>query len=187
MPGHRGGRGLIVETLAASGAYLAAVTIVFTFLMPVQNLFFPEYPSRASLLFLPHGVRILTAWLLGPRAIVALLPGVALLFLYVAGWNTFAPTRLAGIAVVVCAAPLIFEALKRLGADIYPHPGRTPCWICVMGVGAVTSLVSAGLLNLLFGNGFEDWLALFIGDVFGLFFLMLGLLFVFRWLDRRRT
>ncbi len=178
-------RSWISDTFMVSVAYVSAFLLTFEVLMPLQGLFFPEYPSRASLLYLPHGVRILAAWLLGPRAIVALLPGVLFVFAYVAGWNTILPSRLIGIVVVLCVAPMAFEALKRLGHDLYPHPNRTPCWTCVMGIGVVTSAVSAGILNLLFGNGFEDYVAYLIGDISGLFFLMLGLYFALRFMDSR--
>lgn len=65
-------RSLAKETLIASGLYLAAFLVVFEVVTPLQSMFFPEFPSRASLLFLPHGIRVLTAWLLGWRAIPAL-------------------------------------------------------------------------------------------------------------------
>ncbi len=153
--------------------------------MPLQNVFFPEYPSRASLLFLPHGVRVLTAWLLGWRAIFALLPGVFLVFAYLGGSDVFLPSRLMAIAIAVTTAPTIFYLLKWMGWDLFPRSDRQPCWSCIMGVGVITSILMSGLTNLAFGSATAEYVAFLIGDISGLFFLMLGVYFAFRFADRR--
>lgn len=174
----------LVETLAVSAAYVAAFLLSFEILLPLQNTVFPEYPSYASLLFLPHGVRVLAAWLMGWRAVPALLPGVILVFAYVGGTNVFLPNRIAAIVIAVTVAPLIFHALKVIGLDLFPHPEKRPCWSCIMGVGVITSLLIAGLTSLAFGSATTEFVAYLIGDVAGLFFLMLGLLYIFRFMDR---
>lgn len=153
--------------------------------MPLQNVFFPEYPSRASLLFLPHGVRVLAAWLLGWRAIVALLPGVFLVFTMVGGWDVFLPNRLLAIGIAVTTVPAVFYALKWMGWDLFPRADRKPCWLCIMGVGVLTSFLVSALTNMAFGSSTVEYIAFLIGDISGLFFLMLGLYFTFRYIDRR--
>lgn len=173
------------DTLLASSAYIVASVLTFEVLMPLQNMFFPEYASRASLLFLPHGVRVLAAWLLGWRAIFAMLPGVFLAFAMVGGWDVLLPSRLLAIGVSVTTAPLVFYACKWLGWDLFPRSDRRPCWLCVMGVGVVTSVLVSVLTNLVFGSVAEEYIAFLIGDISGLFFLMLGLYFAFRFFDRR--
>ena len=154
--------------------------------MPLQNIFFPDYPSRASLLFLPHGVKVLTAWMLKWRAIPALFPGVLVVFVYLGGTDVFMLSRIWAILVAVSAAPLMFQFFKALGWDIYPDPARPACWICVMAAGVTTSVLSSLLTNMAFGSTPVEYVAFLIGDVFGLFFLMLGLLFVFRLQNRTR-
>ncbi len=173
-------RGLIWETVLASSAYLAAFFFTFKVLMPIQGLFFPEFTSQASLLFLPHGVRVLTAWLIGLRAIAALTPGVFLAFLYIAGLGVFEPSRLAAIAVAVTVAPLTFLFFKSIGQNLEPHPDRRPCWICIMGAGIIISVVSSVLTNVAFGSLPGDYFAYLIGDISGLFFLMMALMYFFR-------
>ena len=153
--------------------------------MPLQNVFFPEYPSRASLLFLPHGVRVLAAWLLGWRAIFALLPGVFLVFAFLGGSDVFLPSRLMAMAIAVTTVPAVFYICKWIGWDLFPRADRKPCWSCVMGVGIVTSFLVAVLTNLAFGSARVEYVAYLIGDIFGLFFLMLGLYFAFQFADRR--
>jgi len=171
---------LFRETLIASLAYLAAFIVTFEAIMPVQNLFFPDFKSRASLLFLPHGVRVLSAWLLGWRSVPALLPGVLAVFAIVAGPDIFLPSRLAAIAVAVLVAPSVFQILAWAGLDLSPRSGRAPCWPCVMGAGVVISALNAVLTNLALDTTPVDFFAYLIGDVFGLFFLMMILMYLFR-------
>ncbi|MEX0349266.1 MAG: hypothetical protein AB3N15_07540 [Paracoccaceae bacterium] len=173
-------RARLSEAVVASTAYFVAYLVTFRLLMPLQDSFFPEYGSRASLLFLPHGVRVLAAWLLGWRAIPALLPGVFLTFADLGGMNVFLPSRLAAIIVAACAAPAVFYTLKALGWDLFPQAGKQPCWTCVMGVGVVTALLISAPTNFALGSTLSEYVAFLIGDVAGLFFLMLGLLYFFR-------
>ena len=56
-----------------------------------------------------------------------------------------------------------------------------------MGVGIVTSVLTALLTNMAFGSAKVEYVAYLIGDIFGLFFLMLGLLYVFRFMRRRHS
>nr|WP_321251002.1 hypothetical protein [uncultured Ruegeria sp.] len=173
------------ETFYASLAYVVVSFLTFEVLMPLQNVFFPEYPSRASLLFLPHGVRVLAAWLLGWRAIFALLPGVFIVFAYVGGWDVFLPSRLMAMVIAVATAPAVFYLCKGLGWDLFPRPDKRPCWACVMGVGIVTSFLVSILTNMAFGSATAEYIAFLIGDISGLFFLMLILYFSFRYADSR--
>ena len=153
--------------------------------MPLQNVFFPEYPSRASLLFLPHGVRVLSAWLLGWRAIFALLPGVFIVFAFLGGTDVFLPNRLLAIVIAVTTVPAVFYLCKWAGWDLFPRSDRRPCWLCVMGVGVVTSFLVSALTNMAFGSSRVEYIAFLIGDISGLFFLMLGLYFTLRLVDSR--
>lgn len=172
-------RNLAQETAVTSLAYVLAFFTTFEVLMPVQALFFPDFENRASLLFLPHGVRVLAAWLLGWRSVVALLPGVFAVFLYIAGWGTFEPSRIAAIVIAITVPAATFHLLRLLGWDLSPAK-RRPCWPCIMIVGLVISLVASTLTNYAFGSPPEEYIAYLIGDVFGLFFLMLILMLIFR-------
>lgn len=171
---------LAKETGMVSLAYLAAFFATFEVLMPVQAIFFPEFSGRASLLFLPHGVRVLAAWLLGWRSVVAMLPGVFIAFVYVAGWGAFVPSRLTSIAVAVLVPAACFFVLRLLNRDLSPAEGRSPCWSCIMAIGLVISVITSLLTNYALGATPEAYIAYLIGDFFGLFFLMLILMFLFR-------
>lgn len=173
-------RSLLTETLATSGAYLAAFAVTFGILMPIQGTFFPDFYSQASLLYLPNGIRILAAWLLGWRSPLALLPGVVTVFVVIGGDNIFLPSRLGAIAAMVLVAPATLHALKLAGWDISPRPGHMPCWPCVMAAGIVISVLSGILFNLSMGSPVLDYFAFVIGDVAGLFFMMMILMLFFR-------
>jgi hypothetical protein len=73
-------KALATETTVVTLCYLLACLVAFELLMPIQLRVFPGVESDSSLLFLPHGVKVLAAWLLGWRATIALFPGVFLVF-----------------------------------------------------------------------------------------------------------
>ena len=173
-------KSLAIETVFASTAYIIAFFLTFGALMPIQKLFFAEFYSHASLLFLPHGVRVLSAWLLGWRSVFALLPGVVFTYAYLGGSNVFLPSRMVGISIAVLAAPLVFEIIARVWRDIRPAKGVDPCWPCVMGAGIAAAIIGGILTNMAFGSPPLDYFAFFISDVAGLFFLMLILMLSFR-------
>ena len=87
----------------------------------------------------------------------------------------------------VTTAPAVFYLCKILGWDLFPAPGKRACWTCVMGVGLVSSLLVSGLTNLAFGSATAEYIAYLIGDLSGLFFLMLGLHFGFMFFEKRRA
>ena len=74
------------------------------------------FPSTImSSLFLPHGVRVLAAWLYGWRSILFLLPGALLCNLHFAGDRAFDRDILFGTAASLIAAPLAFAIGRSLG------------------------------------------------------------------------
>lgn len=177
---------LAKETALVSLAYVLAFLVTYDLLTPLQDVFFPEFPSHASLLFLPHGVRVLSAWLLGWRSSITLIPGVFLVFFNVAGFGVFAPSRLIAILVAVTIPAATFQAFRLIKWDLSPQTDQKPCWPCIMTAGVVISMLTSLLTNYAFGSASEDYIAYLIGDVFGLFFLMLMLMFVFRFFRGRQ-
>lgn len=173
------------DTAVVSLFYISSFCVTFEILMPVQNTLFRDFHSFASLLFLPHGVKVLSAWLLGWRSVIALLPGVFAVFWWVAGNGVFAPSRLAAIAVAVIIPALAFDIAGRLGLRVTPRARLRPCWPCIMGMGVVISVASSLLTNLALSSPPQDYIAYLIGDVFGLFFLMTLLMYLFRALRKR--
>ena len=52
-----------IELFAVSAAYIVLFTFTFSVIMPAQSIIFTLLPLNISLLFLPHGVRILAIYL----------------------------------------------------------------------------------------------------------------------------
>ena len=62
-------------------AYIASYTLVVGFFYPLQSLIFPTFTSTISLLFLPHGIRILAAYYYGWKAFFLLLPSMYIMWI----------------------------------------------------------------------------------------------------------
>ena len=176
-----------METAVVSVCYLLASLVAFEVLMPVQKSLFPGVGGDASLLFLPHGVKVLSAWLLGWRVCIALFPGVFAIFFHFAGMGVFEPHRMAAILIAVLVPPAMFHLVKLFGRDLSPQAHTRPRWASIMAVGVLISVVSSVLSNLAFGNSPQNYFVYLIGDVFGLFFLSLILMFLFRAWRLRQT
>ena len=73
-----------VQSLAQHWISISTLTYLFTFavwrffILPLEISLTSENAIFASFLFLPHAVRVLSAWLLGPKSLLAMIPaGVA--------------------------------------------------------------------------------------------------------------
>lgn len=55
--------------------YMASYIVVAVVVSPVQEMILPDVIRFASLLFLPHGVRVLSASLLGAKSVPAMVLG----------------------------------------------------------------------------------------------------------------
>jgi len=181
-------RALVIETFAGSVAYILAFTLVILVIGPVQSALItipgtPDTPDP-SLLFLPHGVRILIAWLFKWRAVIVLLPGAAIMHFAFLGSAGFTGYALLPLFIGVTVAPLTFEMFKRLGWNLDAGAGA-PRWRGVMLVGFCASIVNSLLTNYAYAASLPSYIGYLIGDFFGLFFAFLILLAVFRALERR--
>ena len=54
--------------------YLGLVTVQYQVIMPIEAMMVEHNVALASLLYLPHAVRVLGAWVVGPKSILALIP-----------------------------------------------------------------------------------------------------------------
>lgn len=57
-----------------SFSYIASYTLVAGFFYPLQTLLFPNLTPTISLLFLPHGIRILAAYYYGWKSFLLIIP-----------------------------------------------------------------------------------------------------------------
>jgi len=144
---------------------------------PIQNLFAPDITVFASLIYLPHGVRVLATWLLGWKTCFPLFAEGFLseLLFTPAEIHTFTEPMLFGsYAVGAIAAYAGFVIMKLLGRNLYAGRERTMNWKGLIVVGAIASVVnSLGQIIVFSGMIVPDdlfaTLATFaIGDLVGL-------------------
>ena len=165
--------------MLVTAVYMLAMVMTFAVLMPLQLDILPVFPNHASILFLPHGVRILSAWLYRWRSVPILIPGSFLGHFYLDGALHYTPAEFfASSAGLVCAV-LVFDILRRLGVDLYPAKGKRVHWLELVLAGGLASVINGIGTAIFYGNDIVTASARFIGDVAGvtvaLFLLVLAL------------
>ncbi|MDU8913755.1 hypothetical protein [Aestuariicoccus sp. MJ-SS9] len=157
---------------------------------PVQSMVLPEETVFASLIYLPHGVRVLATWAFGWRAIPSLVVGssiAAWLFTPTDELNLLEPALLESILVGAFSAFAAFELARLAGFDFYFGRARRLNWKGMIAIGAISSIINsvgqtfiyAGLIGL--DQLVEVLLIYAVGDLVGLIVCMVALMFVFRW------
>ena len=170
-------------TFIVTIAYSSLFLFTFAVLMPLQDVFFYWLPMSISLLFLPHGVRILTAYFFGWKSILYLLPGHVITWAYlkfVLESEQDVYSTLISISASFLAICLVFRSWScHSDSQLRSH------WKLIVAAGALASLGNGLGHAFLYGDLIDTAFMLLtigylIGDVSGLFFLMLALIFVSR-------
>lgn len=169
-------------------AYVLSHGITALLITPLQERVVPEITVFASLVYLPHGVRVLSTWLCGWRAVLPLLIGSVIadfLFTPVEIRDLLHTVIIQSWLIGVLCAPLAFELLRRLGAPADPR-ALTWRWLLVAGIVAsvINSLgqtyVFSGLMKA--SEVIPVVLLYALGDVVGLAVAALALMAIFRWM-----
>lgn len=166
--------GLAQATVLVTLAYAAAMIVTFHVLMPIQLAAFPAYESFASLFYLPHTVRVLTAWWFGWLSVPLLLPGVMLEVFHLYGTGAAATDYFVALFTVIGPA-LSFWVLAKLGFDARARRKRQTRWPDLVAVGAFSSLVGIIGPGLIYQNSFTSLAAWFLGDITGMLLVFLPL------------
>ena len=148
-----------------SALYVWAYFVTAYLVAPLQSALLPSVVM--SLLFLPHGVRVLAAWLYGWRSLAYLLPGAVLCNLHFAGQRAFAPDVLAGTLASLLAAPLAFLLLRAAFPRIALSVGRTRL-PAILAVGLLASVLNLTALRAAFGLAPAEGAVILLGDTAGL-------------------
>lgn len=177
-----------IAIIVVTAAYLGSFAATFGILMPLQRSVLPEFANFASLLFLPHGVRVLTAWLYGWRAIPLLTPGALTSHAYLYGTTGFSGSFFLAVLFGIAGAVVSFWLFARLGMDFRYNPSRSQpaAWREILLVGSFASVLNAAGTGFFFGHDLRSASAYFIGDTAGLIVAMLVLMLAFRVLRRGR-
>ncbi|WP_296420370.1 hypothetical protein [Pseudooctadecabacter sp.] len=166
--------------IVVSIAYFLASFVALGVLAPLYEPYKADIPPYVNLVFLPHGVRVLAAWLLGWRAIPYLYPST-----YLCTLIFVEPTGLFGEAVIgpmigLVATVFIFWVAKKLRPDLREALDGPANWRDVMLIGCIASVVNMTMIAL--GTG--DWnlgiVGIFFGDVTGMIACMVVLMIAFK-------
>ena len=147
--------------------------------LPIELQLLGPGAMYASILFLPHGVRIISAWLLGPIAIFGLYPAHLLCYWIFNNFTIYPETFLLCLPGTVCA-PLAFELFRLCGLSLYPgnYAFDGLFWRRLLIVTIVASMLNSMLTTSYYAvkdvNIVPELLSRFlIGDVLGTVVLML--------------
>ena len=143
----------------------------------------------ASFLFLPHAVRVLSAWLLGPKSLIAMIPAtIATSLISGAAQHTGHELIVHVILPVFSAtsAVMAFEFMRFCKIDAYPKDIGVISWRTVLFGGLLASIINSLGSSWLYSGFFEpsasmEIIARFIvGDTLGLLFGMVTIMMIFR-------
>ena len=172
-------------------AYVFCHGVTAFVVSPVETMFAPEVSAFASLLYLPHGVRVLSAWFFGWKAFPPLLAGEILsdiVFTEAAVTATHEAVFLWSAVIGAGVAPLAFSLLALAGLPLRAGQGRLPDWKWLLVVGALSSVLSSigqtfVFSGLVLPENFVKLSVFFaLGDLAGLFACLYILMLIFRWI-----
>jgi len=159
---------------------MLAFAVSIYLLLPLQAQYTPELASYASLLFLPHGVRILSAWLMGWKSIILIAPTALLGHWLNFGVDGFTLVGLIGVFSGIVSATLTFWALSYLGMDFRLTARREANWRDIMLAGSFASIINTFGMGWAFDHNVATLAGFFVGDVTGLFACMFFLMLIFK-------
>lgn len=176
----------LMPLAVVSVAYLSAFAVTFGLLMPAQRLVLPDFANHASILFLPHGVRVLTAWLYGWRALLLLAPSALLTHAYLFGTEGFSTNYFFAALFGLFCATFTFWLFAKLGMNFRQGQARLASWREILLAGSFASIINVAGTSYFYGFEIQSASAYFVGDLGGLLAAMVVLMLCFRWLRRTR-
>lgn len=172
-------------------AYVLCHGLTALLVTPVQKMFISHITVFASLMYLPHGVRVLTTWLMGWKAIVPLFAGsfvAHFLFTSAPDRAITDPVLFQSLIVGALSAYAGFLLFRIFGVNLYADESRTLDWKWLLIVGAISSVFNSVGQSIVFqGLIYPDealaaLLIFAVGDLVGLLTTMFALLLMFRWI-----
>ena len=174
-------------------AYLVTFVVWRYFILPMEISLTSENAIFASFLFLPHAIRVLSAWLLGPKSLIAMIPaGVAVSLISGTsppqGYELLLEVILATFAA--SSAVMAFEFMRLCKIDAYPKDDGIVSWRTVLFGGVLASIINSLGSTWLKSGYFDAALILeviarfVLGDVMGLLLGMLTIMLVTRFIRK---
>ena len=167
--------------------HVSAFIIQVNFILPFEIAAAGHMGSLASVLFLPHAVRVLSVWLIGPKAFFALFPAslfISFLFLR-HEYDTFTL-----FLITLCGASsavISFEFLRFMNLNVYPKNTASINWRLLVFAGCLASFINSLGGTFLKSEGLAPYEILelltryLIGDIGGLLFCLVVLMLALRY------
>jgi hypothetical protein len=109
---------LLKTTFWICSLYVAAYSLVFFAVNPIQFAIFPKLPHLVSLFFIPNGVGVFATILFGYRAIPGVFFGAVFSTFSLSGIdNSFLLISISTVSAMT--APIVFYALSSIGINAY--------------------------------------------------------------------
>ena len=178
-------------TAAVFSIYFFAYFLVWAVITPLQNTLIPEITAYASLLFLPHGIRVLATSLVGAMAI----PGMILAELLGNYWFWGIDSVVPLVVVSVASGTvtwLVFEGLRsvRINAYYINVTSEPPPFHVLLLAGILASAANAFFVTAIMEGGMTvghvtPILAAYMtGDITGLLAIMIAAKYVMPLVDQ---
>jgi hypothetical protein len=169
----------LMNLLIVSVAFIIAFSLTLGFVFPLQRILLANVPITISLLFLPHGVRILAFYFYGWKAIFYILPA-SLLMTYITA-STGVPLELELSVVSTVACYVGYKLGTLIMSDDESNFGKHK-WKFFLFVGSVSSVVNGAAHSVYkeASNPLTMTLGYIIGDMAGLMLAFYMLIIAFR-------
>ena len=167
--------------------HVSAFIIQVNFILPFEIDAVGHMGSLASVLFLPHAVRVLSVWLIGPKAFFALFPASLFISFLLLRHEYDTLTLLLITLWGASSAVISFEFLRFMNLNVYPKNTGSISWRLLVLAGCLASFINCLGGTLLKSEGLEtpEILELLtrylIGDIGGLLFCLVVLMLVLRY------
>ena len=173
--------------VVVSFGYISAYTITSGLVMPLQKILAPQLPIVFSVLFLPHGIRVLAVYFLGWRGLLYLLPSSYLMWatsVYGNSINLAVLSPLASLGVVYVAVRMVQTYRGSCNKDVFNFS-----WKECLIIAAIASVLNGIALSMLYDSEI-NWILIIgysSGDMAGqivLLMLMISLMRITRKLSK---
>lgn len=160
-----------------TAAFILALSSVTWVIAPIQTYFLPQVTVFAALVFPPHGVRILSAWLFGWRSFFYLVIAATVAHFLLTPDVAFGPRTFIAIMISGLCSPLAFWMIDQVYYDFRTNTMETDrtTWRGLLFVAFASSTINSLGQNILFAR--EIWpvgslnvfVAFLVGDTLGTF------------------
>ena len=160
-------------------ALICAWALTLGFVTPLQQILLPNISSSIGLLFLPHGVRILSFYFYGWKAVLYLLPANYLFQLLAIQSGIYLHPLAPIVSLIACYVGYLL-ATEVINGDTTQFNIKR--WHFFLIAGAVSSIFNGITLSMLHfkDNSLLSVLGYVIGDVAGLAVCFFMLIYAFR-------